>query len=152
MIIYFSKKFGRLKISCIFVKIKNRYFMKKIMIMVMLFLGTMIYAQDSFVKTYSKCVVKNNDVEEPAYDTEVTVVFNYEGEKIIKFYYPNDKVFKFRQVSGVDEGKTVGGYKYQLIKAVEIATAKEVLIQLFDDDSTLRVIISEGNTIELYNE
>ena len=24
--------------------------------------------------------------------------------------------------------------------------------KLFDDDSTLRVIISEGNTIELYNE
>ena len=124
--------------------------MKKLIIIIGLLLGTIVYSQESFVKTYKSYISIEKDVASPELKTTVTVVFNHNGEKLIRFYFPNDKIETYRQVSQIEIGETTGGYKYQYIDAVSTLDGSSVGLQLFDDNDTLRVILEKGDVVEFY--
>ena len=94
--------------------------MKKLLFVAMLLLCSVTYAQDTFVRKYTKLLSTKNNVEEPEKEINLTVIFNPKGEKEIKFYYPNSGESKtFYQVSKLEKGKTEGGYEYQLIEVID---------------------------------
>ncbi|MFY7988487.1 MAG: hypothetical protein ACOVNP_06355 [Flavobacterium sp.] len=126
--------------------------MKKILFVAILLLCSATYAQDTFVRKYTKLVSTKNNVEEPEKEINITVVFNPKGEKEIKFYYTDTgKTKTFYQVSGLETGKTEGGYEYQLIEVIDGEDGYKLILQLFDNDDVLRLIISEGYIIEFSN-
>jgi hypothetical protein len=124
--------------------------MKKLLLLAMLLFGTMTFAQETFVRKYTSMMVTIDDVEEAMKDADLTVVFNPNGNKGIKFYYGSGETTEYLQVSDLTEGTTTGGYKYQLIKIINKEKGYELILQLFDNDGVLRLLFSEGNTIEFY--
>ena len=124
--------------------------MKKLLLLSMLFFGTLSFAQDAFVKKYTQYITTRNYVVEDAVEMNLTVVFNENNEKVIKLYYPNGVVKTFYQVSPTEEGKTTGGYSYQLIQVVDEKDGSTLGLQLFDDSGTLRLMIANGYKIEFY--
>jgi hypothetical protein len=124
--------------------------MKKLIIIAILLLSTITYAQETFVRTYKSYIYTKNDVKEEEKEASLTIVFNYQGEKIIKFYWPNGKIESYRQVSKLEKGKTEGGYEYQYIDIVSLEDGVEVGFQLFDNINTARIIFNSGDTMEFY--
>jgi hypothetical protein len=124
--------------------------MKKLLLIALLFVSFTTCAQETFVRKYTSMMVTRNDVEEPVKAADLTVVFNPNEKKGIKFYYESGETTEYLQVSDLTEGTTTGGYKYQLIKILDKTKGYEILLQLFDNDGVLRLVFSEGNTIEFY--
>ena len=74
---------------------------------------------------------------------------NHTHQEIV-FYYSNGNTRTFYQTANAEEGKTKSGQEYQIVDCVD-QDGTEVSIQLFDDNTCLRVIVAKGYTVEFYN-
>ena len=115
----------------------------------MLLLGTMAFAQETFVRKYVSMIITDNFIASESQPADVTVVFNPNGQRKIVFYFANGQRRVYYQLEGVIEGKTNAGEEYQFIKCLDEAGIT-TFIQLFDELGCLRVIIAEGYKIEFY--
>ena len=125
--------------------------MKKLLLGLLLLASTLMFSQGTFVKKYTTFVVKQNGVLQDWKQSEVTVVFNPKGVRDVIFYYENNTTRTFHQIGDVIEGKTLSGDGYQIITCID-QDGYDATLQLFDNDTALRVIISEGNTVEFHND
>jgi hypothetical protein len=124
--------------------------MKKLLFIALLVTSFTINAQDTFVRTYTKMSKRENYIEYKAEDVDLNVVFNPDGKKVVKLYYSDGKIKTLMQTSSVKEGETKNGEKYQLIDTIDSSTGYNVILQLFDLNGTLRLIVAPGYTIEFY--
>jgi hypothetical protein len=126
--------------------------MKKLLLGALLLLSTLMFSQsETFVKKYTSMVSKKEGVLQPWEQVDVTVVFNAKGGKDIVFYYTNGNTRSFHQISSVTQSKTENGQGYQFIDCVDQDGTK-VGIQLFDDDTCLRILIAKGYMVEFHND
>lgn len=110
-----------------------------------------LFSQETFVKKYTSMISKKGEVLQPWKKINVTVVFNPKGVRDIVIYFSKSKKLKLHQINGVTEGKTDNGEGYQLIECIDHYGGK-VAIQLFDDDTCLRILIAKGYMIEFHND
>jgi hypothetical protein len=120
------------------------------LLLAMLLFGTMTFAQETFVNKYTWYLTKENGTIKEEQDAIVTVVFNEKKTNDIVLYYANGSIIRYLVYGGVEKGQTKSGNKFQTIKAIDSVDGAEVLIQLFEDTSTLRIIIAEGWYIEFH--
>jgi len=125
--------------------------MKKILLGALLLLSTSMFSQETFVKKYTSFITKDNGVLTPWEKIDVTVVFNPNHVRDVIFYYISGKTMTFHQTSGVKEGKTSSGDGYQAFDCID-QDGIYVRLQLFDDNTCLRILISEGYMIEFHND
>lgn len=125
--------------------------MKKLLLGALLLLSISTFAQETFVKKYTSFVSKENDVLQPWVTSATTVVFNANNENDVIFYYANGNTRKFYQIGNVQTGATIDSNKYQLIECIDQDGSK-VTLQLFDDDTCLRVIIAKGYIVEFHRD
>jgi hypothetical protein len=123
--------------------------MKKILLISMLLLGTMTFAQETFVRKYVSMILTENFIASESQEADLTVVFNPNEQRKIVFYFGNGERRVYYQLEGVTEGKTNAGEQYQFIKCLD-EKGVTIFLQLFDELGCLRVIISEGYKIEFY--
>ena len=127
--------------------------MKKILLSIIFSLSTIVcFSQETFVKKYTTFITSNNYVFDKWKITDVTVVFNPKGIKDIVFYFPNGSVRTFHQVKSVQSGKTKNNDSYQIVECIEDKDGDKVAIQLFDDDTCLRIIIDAGYYMEFHRD
>lgn len=126
--------------------------MKKLLLGALLLLSMSMFSQtETFVKKYTSYISESNGVMQPWVQSGVTVVFNANNTNDIVFYYPNDTKRTMHQVGNVREDKTKAGDKYQIITCVD-DEGTELAVQLFDDGTALRILITEGYYIEFHND
>jgi len=125
--------------------------MKKLLLGALLLLSMSVFAQDTFVKKYTSMVSKKEDVLQPWERVNVTVVFNAKGSKDIVFYYSTGNTRTFHQITDVTEGKTEDGQGYQFVHCVD-QDGNRVGVQLFNDDTCLRILIAKGYMVEFHND
>lgn len=124
--------------------------MKKLLLGALLFiLSINANAQDTFVRKYTSSISVNNNVKGEWQSADITVVFNANGVRDIVFYYPNGNTRTFHQVVGVTKDVTTNGDPYQIIECLD-ESGDRVAIQLFDDDTCLRVIVAKGYYVEFH--
>lgn len=123
--------------------------MRKLFILAILLFGTTMFAQDTFIKKYTWYATKEDGVLQPDKELLVTVVFNEKNTNNIVLHYENGNYIKYVAYGDVEKVVTNNGYNSQVIKALD-DEGKQVLIQLFDDSSTLRIILGEGWYIEFH--
>ena len=125
--------------------------MKKLLLIALLFVSFTNYAQkETFTKTYKSYNTKEDGVVMSLEKTDLLVVFNEKDTGYICLYYQDGKTIKYKPYGGVEKKNTIDGDETQLIKAIDISSGDEVLIQLFTESETLRIIIAEGWFIEFY--
>lgn len=129
----------------------NKQIMKKILLGALLLLSMSIFAQNTFAKTYTSYVIKEKGVLQPWVYSEVTVVFNSNDVKDVIFYYPNNTTRTLHRLTSPVNDKTLNGDGFQMIDYVDINGTK-LTLQLFDDDTCLRVNIAEGYLIEFHKD
>jgi hypothetical protein len=94
--------------------------------------GNICNAQKTFVEKYTYYVTNVKDkISEPKYAT-ITIIFN-EGDTTDIVVYATDEPKRFYRTGKTTNGKTNGGYEYQVVTCIDSETGKEVQIQLFDD-------------------
>jgi hypothetical protein len=125
--------------------------MKKLLLGLILLLSVQLHAQEQFAKSYNSMVSMKKYVKSEWTSVDLTVVFNENGKKNIKFYYSGGKVMKFHQISDVYEDKTTAGEGYQSIECID-QDGDKVILQLFNDDTCLRVLICPGTFVEFHND
>jgi hypothetical protein len=125
--------------------------MKKIIIFSLLLLSITTFSQETFVKKYTSMVSRKNDVLQPWEKTDVTVVFNPRGVRDIVIYYRNGNKLVLHQISGTTTGTTTAGEDYQMVECIN-EDGERVAVQLFDDDTCMRIIIAEGFTVEFHKD
>ena len=125
--------------------------MKKLLLGALLLLSTLMFSQETFVKKYTSMLSKKEDVLQPWEKVDVTVVFNAKGSKDIVFYYTTGNTRTFHQITDVTEGKTEDGQGYQFVHCVD-QDGTRVGIQLFNDDTCLRILIAKGYMVEFHND
>lgn len=125
--------------------------MKKILLGALLLLSVAMFSQETFVKKYTSIVSKKAGVLQPWEKIDLTVVFNPNQVRDIVFYYISGKTMTFHQVNGVTEGKTKNGDGYQIFDCVD-QDGTYVTLQLFDDDTTLRILIDKGYMVEFHKD
>lgn len=123
--------------------------MKKLLVIVLFMMSLMSFSQTTFVRNYTSFIVERDYVKESEKLVTLTVIYNPNGENKVVFKFGDGRTRNFYQVSKVEEGKTEGGYEYQLMNVVD-DDGEEVVLQLFDKNNALRIIVSNGNTIEFY--
>jgi len=123
--------------------------MRKLLLLAGMLLSITMFSQETFVKKYTSMISKKNDVLEPWEKIDLTVVFNADNKRNIIFYYLSGKQITFHQISGSKEGKTENGEGYQLIDCID-EDGQSVALQLFDDDTCLRILIAKGYSIEFH--
>jgi len=124
--------------------------MKKLFLSVLFLMFSVALFSQTFVNKYNSVIGSNAGVLGEWQDTSLTVVFNEKDTQDIVFYYANGNVKKFHQVGDVTEGKTKSGEGYQIIICIDDKDGKKVALQLFDEDSTLRILISDGYYAEFH--
>jgi hypothetical protein len=125
--------------------------MKKLLLIALMFVSITTFAQkETFTKTYKSYNTKEDGVIMELQRTDLLVVFNEKNTGYICLYYQDGKTIKYKPYGDVEERITNGGEKTQIISAIDVYSGDEVLIQLFDKDSTLRIIIAQGWFIEFY--
>lgn len=122
--------------------------MKKLILSVLFLTFSLTSFSQTFVKKYTSVIAEKEGVMGNWQDTSVTVVFNEKGTGDIVFYYTNDTTKRFHQIGSPSEDKTVSGEPYQIISCIDNTDGSMVAIQLFDDDTTLRVLIAKGYFVE----
>jgi hypothetical protein len=125
--------------------------MKKLLIFSLVLLSMCTFAQETFVKKYTSMISKKDDVLQPWQKTDVTVVFNPKGVRDIVIYYSNGNKLTLHQVGGATEGKTEDGQGYQIVSCID-QDGESVAVQLFDDDTCMRVLIAKGYMVEFHND
>ena len=126
--------------------------MKKLLLVALLFiLSITTFAQDAFVKKYTSFITREKDVLQPWVYSEVTVVFNANHVRDIVLYYTSGKQKVLHQISGAVDGKTSNGDGYQIINCVD-QDGTNITLQLFDDDTCLRILIANGYSIEFHRD
>ena len=124
--------------------------MRKLLLCALLLLSSFVcLAQEAFVKKYTSMITVSNDVKGEWKKTDITVVFNPKGVTDIVFYYPNGSQRTFHQITSPEKNKTTGGDTYQIVECLD-ESGEKVAIQLFDDDTCLRVIVAKGYFIEFH--
>jgi hypothetical protein len=124
--------------------------MKKLFLTLLFLMFSLTSFSQTFVKKYTSAIAEKAGVLEDWKEVSITVVFNEEDTGDIVFYYSNGNTKRFHQIGDVEKGKTKAGENYQIIYCIDNADAKKVAIQLFDEDSTLRILISEGYSVEFH--
>lgn len=124
--------------------------MKKLILSVLFLMLSIVSFSQVFVKKYTSVISEKAGVMDKWQDTSLTVVFNEAGTGDIVFYYTNESTKRFHQVGDVKEDKTKSGEGYQIIMCIDAEDGNKVAIQLFDDDTTLRVLISDGYFVEFH--
>jgi hypothetical protein len=124
--------------------------MKKLFLSLLFLMFSLTSFSQTFVKKYTSVIKKVNGVLSEWQDTSLTVVFNEKETGDIVFYYSNGNNKRFHQVSNVEQDKTNSGEGYQIIYCIDSENGYEVAIQLFDDDSALRVLVGEGSFVEFH--
>jgi uncharacterized protein YdbL (DUF1318 family) len=124
--------------------------MKKLFLSLLFMMLSVASFSQTFVKKYTSVIAKKAGVVGEWQDTSLTVVFNEKETGDIVFYYTNGSNKRFHQVGDVKEDKTNSGEGYQLIMCIDDEDGTKVGLQLFDDDTTLRVLISEGYMVEFH--
>jgi len=126
--------------------------MKKLLLGALLFtLSMTVSAQDTFVKKYTAYISREKGVLQPWVKSDVTVVFNPNNVRDVVIYYSSGKTRTLHQITGITNGKTSNGDGYQVFDCIDQDGAK-VTLQLFDDDTCLRVNIAEGYSIEYHKD
>jgi hypothetical protein len=126
--------------------------MKKLLLGALLLLSSfMCIAQETFVKKYTSMIAVSNNVKGEWQSTDMTVVFNPKGVTDIVFYYPNGSIRTFHQITDMTKDTTTNGDEYQIVECLD-ESGDRVAIQLFDDDTCLRVIIDKGWFIEFHKD
>jgi hypothetical protein len=126
--------------------------MKKLLLGVILLLSVHICtAQETFVKKYTSMISKKQGVLQPWEKADITVVFNPNGVRDIVIYYTNGSSLTLHQITGAEEGKTKGGDGYQIVRCIDEDGSK-LAVQLFDDDTCMRILIAEGYFVEFHND
>ena len=126
--------------------------MRKLLLGALLLLSSFVcFAQEAFVKKYTTMISVSNDVKGEWQRTDLTVVFNPKGVTDIVFYYPNGNTRTFHQITGMTKDKTTNGDEYQIVECLD-ESGDRVAIQLFDDDTCLRVIIDKGYYVEFHRD
>jgi hypothetical protein len=126
--------------------------MKKLFLGLLLLLSISMFSQETFVKKYTSFITNNNYVLGKWESTDVTVVFNPKGIRDIVFYYTNGSIRTYHQVTSTESGKTKNNDSYQIVECIDDEDGAKVAIQLFDDDTCLRVIIDAGYYIEFHRD
>jgi len=124
--------------------------MKKLFLSLLFLMLSMASFSQTFVKKYTSVIAEKAGVTGEWQETSLTVVFNEKGTGDIVFYYANGNTKRFHQVGDVQKDKTNSGEYYQIIICIDSEDGNKVAIQLFDDDTTLRVLISEGYFVEFH--
>jgi hypothetical protein len=125
--------------------------MKKILIFSLLLFSASMFSQETFVKKYTSFITKDKGILTPWEKIDVTVVFNPNHVRDVVFYYISGKTMTFHQTSSVKEGKTSSGDGYQAFDCID-QDGIYVRLQLFDDNTCLRILISEGYMVEFHND
>lgn len=126
--------------------------MKKLLLIMLFLLSSFIcLAQETFVKKYTSMISVSNGVKGEWQDTDLTVVFNADGVTDIVFYYPNGSTRTFHQITGSTKNTTTNGDPYQIVECLD-QSGDRVAIQLFDDDTCLRVIVAKGYYVEFHRD
>ena len=126
--------------------------MKKLLLITLLLLSSVIcLAQETFVKKYTSSIAVNNNVKGEWQSADITVVFNANGVRDIVFYYPNGNTRTFHQIVGMTKNTTTNGDAYQIVECLD-ESGDRVAIQLFEDDTCLRVIVAKGYYVEFHKD
>jgi hypothetical protein len=126
--------------------------MKKIIILIIVLIVsfTVSAQEDTFTKRYTSMIAIKNNVAEEETSADLTVVFNYQGQKVIKFYYGSGTIKVLSQISKVEEGKTKSGQEFQLIKVLDNDSGEEFSLQFFGKEKTLRLLFGVWYNLEFY--
>jgi pyruvate/2-oxoglutarate/acetoin dehydrogenase E1 component len=122
--------------------------MKKLIIALLLMFSSIASAQDTFILKYKRmydCQKKEN------FSTYINVVFNSEiDEADIMIYGSDGNVLKYyRTDKNIQTEKTDDtGENYQIINC--ITSKGEKIIFLLYEDSSMKIIFSNGNALEFY--
>lgn len=128
--------------------------MKKLLLVALLLLsGFACIAQESktFVKKYTSMISKKDGVVGEWVYKETTVIFNPEGRSEVKFYFSTGNTYTYYQIGDVTEGVSEDGSNYQLIECLT-EEGKTVMIQLYEDDKCVRVLIAKGYLVEFHKD
>ena len=126
--------------------------MKKLLLGALLLLSSYTcIAQETFVKKYTSLIAVNNNVKGEWQSADITVVFNADGVRDIVFYYPNGNTRTFHQIVSMTKNTTTNGDAYQIVECLD-ESGNRVAIQLFEDDTCLRVIVAKGYYIEFHKD
>lgn len=125
--------------------------MKKVLLGTLLLLSISMFSQSTFVKKYTSMISISNDVKGEWQNTDITVVFNANDVTDIVFYYPNETTRTFHQITAPEKNTTTNGDAYQIVECLD-ESGDRVGIQLFDDDTCLRVLIAKGWYIEFHRD
>ena len=109
-------------------------------------------AQETFSKKYTRIISVKNHVKGKPQETNVTVIFNTQGINDIVFYFPsgykNTHVRRYRQVTEKRYETNSNNEKYQIVECVD-ESDNQIALQLFEDDTRLRLITADGFYVEL---
>lgn len=117
----------------------------------LLFSSFICVAQGTFVRKYTSLIAVKNNIKDEWIKADITVVFNPKGIADIVFYYPNGITKRFHQINNPKKDKTTNGDEYQIVQCLN-ESGEEMAIQLFDDDTCLRVIVAEGYYVEFHKD
>ena len=126
--------------------------MKKLILSVLFLMISVVSFSQTFVKKYNSVIAEKAGVLGKWETTSLTVVFNEKNTGDIVFYYTGGNTKRFHQVGDVKEDKTKSGAGYQLIICIDNEDGNKVGVQLFDDDTTLRILISDGYFVEFHRD
>jgi hypothetical protein len=124
--------------------------MKKLILSILFLTFSLTSFSQTFVKKYTSVISKKAGILGDWKDISLTVVFNEKETGDIVFYYTDGSTKRFHQFGDVIEGKTDSGEDYQVITCIDNEDGTKVLIQLFDNDTALRVLISDGYSVEFH--
>jgi hypothetical protein len=124
--------------------------MKKLILSVLFMSLSVASFSQTFVEKYTTSISKKEGVFGEWKNTNVTVVFNEKETGDIVFYYDIGTSKRFHQIGDVSKDITKSKETYQIIMAIDSEDGTKVAIQLFDDDTTLRILIAEGYFVEFH--
>ncbi len=126
--------------------------MKKLILSVLFLMLSVVSFSQTFVKKYNSVIAEKAGILGKWETTSLTVVFNEKNTGDIVFYYTGGNTKRFHQVGDVTEDKTKSGAGYQLIICIDNEDGNKVGVQLFDNDTILRILISDGYFVEFHRD
>ena len=122
--------------------------MKKIILLFLLLFSFIAMAQGPFVRKYTRMYSSTSN---EFVNCNVTVVFNSENSDADIVVYVGDRTHKFyRRENDVIKDKDKENNTYQLVVCLD-SKGNTVGIQIYDEDSTFRILSSDSGYLEFYN-